>query len=584
MAIMDLKVNRDMLDIKFEGYKLSLDPIPVLKQPVVDGVRCCELSSEDYSYLHTRMALLHNYLFQDPWSQNSVFYINERLRVMWTSLGEDGRLNSPRCIWNVPIDATGSHSNITISFPGAEWAVLCNGRKNLHILYTPSRSAGEPWMCCHTYDMEISTSSYLLHSVHRTIPGSQQIDCIVATVEHKSKLPDDVSFPDCYTFVSVLEWISFTCGQNNQIWTTKRTRKLVSSTFPEYAAIDSIGDAVCVVSQNNFKCYFDSEGMVNSNIDTIEKEPKPPKYTYVQTPEDITVYFRVPENLKKSDFQIIFHAQYMEILVQGKCVISGDLANYIDHGACTWILDGNKLEVILYKVEIGLMWQELIKENKEGEELMDPTFIAEVHARLAHLTSETEVTPSNRVPFNLEQLEECDSSVEQLTFQRIDGNEHCETHKVNMGGHQWLFTDQICPESLPAICLRHDVDGILWQPKNIFSEGEMEHFKMEHTATFSALGYVLASKQDKKFTSCSPDFQFSVVSDCARHLYLYCQPESINSALELRNRKTGQSVAHIAKQYVVSLEHCDRILGLRVSPQCVFVLSKDTLYGVKVKS
>ncbi|GFV81731.1 nudC domain-containing protein 1 [Trichonephila clavipes] len=185
----------------------------------------------------------------------------------------DGRLNSPRCIWNVPIDATGSHSNITISFPGAEWAVLCNGRKNLHILYTPSRSAGEPWMCCHTYDMEISTSSYLLHSVHRTIPGSQQIDCIVATVEHKSKLPDDVSFPDCYTFVSVLEWISFTCGQNNQIWTTKRTRKLVSSTFPEYAAIDSIGDAVCVVSQNNFKCYFDSEGMVNSNIDTIEKGP-----------------------------------------------------------------------------------------------------------------------------------------------------------------------------------------------------------------------------------------------------------------------------------------------------------------------
>ncbi|GFV81732.1 nudC domain-containing protein 1 [Trichonephila clavipes] len=89
MAIMDLKVNRDMLDIKFEGYKLSLDPIPVLKQPVVDGVRCCELSSEDYSYLHTRMALLHNYLFQDPWSQNSVFYINERLRVMWTSLGEE---------------------------------------------------------------------------------------------------------------------------------------------------------------------------------------------------------------------------------------------------------------------------------------------------------------------------------------------------------------------------------------------------------------------------------------------------------------------------------------------------------------
>ncbi|GIY41048.1 hypothetical protein CEXT_540181 [Caerostris extrusa] len=88
MVIMDLKVNRNMLDIKFEGYKLSLDPIPVLKQPVVDGIKSCELGNEEYGYLHTRMSLLHNYLFQDPWCQDSVFYVNERHRVLWTSLGE----------------------------------------------------------------------------------------------------------------------------------------------------------------------------------------------------------------------------------------------------------------------------------------------------------------------------------------------------------------------------------------------------------------------------------------------------------------------------------------------------------------
>lgn len=43
------------------------------------------------------------------------------------------------------------------------------------------------------------------------------------------------------------------------------------------------------------------------------------------------------------------------------------------------------------KAEVGLMWQELIKGDKQGEELMDPALIEEIHAKLAHLTSETEV-------------------------------------------------------------------------------------------------------------------------------------------------------------------------------------------------
>lgn len=50
-----------------------------------------------------------------------------------------------------------------------------------------------------------------------------------------------------------------------------------------------------------------------------------------------------------------------------------------------------RLEVILSKAEVGLMWQELIKGDKQGEELMDPALIEEIHAKLAHLTSETEV-------------------------------------------------------------------------------------------------------------------------------------------------------------------------------------------------
>lgn len=38
MSFINFKINKELLNLQFEGYKLSLDPIPVLKQPVVDGM------------------------------------------------------------------------------------------------------------------------------------------------------------------------------------------------------------------------------------------------------------------------------------------------------------------------------------------------------------------------------------------------------------------------------------------------------------------------------------------------------------------------------------------------------------------
>ena len=42
--------------------------------------------------------------------------------------------------------------------------------------------------------------------------------------------------------------------------------------------------------------------------------------------------------------------------------------------------------------------------------------------------------------------------------------------------------------------------------------------EMGHTGTFNALAYVVASKRDKKFITCSNDAHFAAVSDCNRHV------------------------------------------------------------------
>lgn len=55
--------------------------------------------------------------------------------------------------------------------------------------------------------------------------------------------------------------------------------------------------------------------------------------------------------------------------------------------------------------------------------------------------------------------------------------------QVNLGSHQYLFTVDVNPSEMPCLCLRHDVDALVWQP-----HPEQPANMWEHVATFNALG------------------------------------------------------------------------------------------------
>lgn len=55
---------------------------------------------------------------------------------------------------------------------------------------------------------------------------------------------------------------------------------------------------------------------------------------------------------------------------------------------------------------------------------------------------------------------------------------------------------QVDETSVPAFCIRHDVDAVLWQPRR--------EVQFMHLATYNAFGYVRASKTTAKFTCGAP--------------------------------------------------------------------------------
>lgn len=125
--------------------------------------------------------------------------------------------------------------------------------------------------------------------------------------------------------------------------------------------------------------------------------------------------------------------------------------------------------------------------------------------------------------------------------------------------------------------MRHDVDGLVWRP----TSDKSSNLPFEHIGTFNALGYVAASKRERKFATCAPDMSYTVLVDCVRHVYLYRQPEP--TATPLRNRKTGLKVGTIAKQQLVSLDSTEQILGVYASNHMLLLLTSRMLYVLMIK-
>jgi len=159
-----------------------------------------------------------------------------------------------------------------------------------------------------------------------------------------------------------------------------------------------------------------------------------------------------------------------------------------------------------------------------------------------------------------------------------------------------LITNQILFTKLnpPSLCIRHDVshllkifleiiyrnfqvDGLIWQINSISSNDQSP---WTHEATLNAFGYVQASKQNRKFISTATDYSYALISDIRTHLYLYKQnsPTSNLPGSSLRNRKTGQLVESIAKQYMISLENHDEILGLITTNERIYILIDNQLF------
>ncbi|XP_033011645.1 nudC domain-containing protein 1 [Lacerta agilis] len=576
-----LRVKRLLLDPKFEGYKLSLEPLACYQVGLDSPVAEVKLRDDQYTLDHMRAFGMYNYLHLDPWYQDNVYYVDQLGRVMNLSITLDTALKKPREVFRLPADLIACDNRLcaSVHFTSSTWVTLSDGTGRLYLIRTGKRGDGscEKWEIL--FNEEFGSPFVIVHSISFLQSDAHSVGVLLLRVEK-----DELDVQGSGFHVS-LEWVTITktTKESDHGYEISKRRVLQGKSVPHYAAIEPSGDGLMVISYKPYSLTQNGEDKHDkSEKEKAEENKKEPLYYWQETEDDLTVTFQLPEDFAKEDIRVRFSPDHLSVALKDPLspVLEGTLFSSIDHESSTWIVkENNSLEIFLIKKEVGPLWPELIVGDSRGEYVMDPAKSASIAERLTHLTSD-EMNPDpnkENPPCNAQELEECDIFLEDSTsLCRFDGNTFNVTHVVNLGSNQYLFSTVVDPKEMPCFCLRHDVDALLWQPR------PDQQDKWEHISTFNALGYVQASKQDKKFMACAPNHSYSALCECLRRVFIYRQPTPLSTVLY--NRKEGRQVGQVAKQLVATLETHDPVLGFQATNERLFVLTTKVLFIIKVST
>ncbi|XP_044524727.1 nudC domain-containing protein 1 [Gracilinanus agilis] len=574
-----LRVKRPLLDPRFEGYKLSLEPLPCYQLELDSAVAEVKLRDDQYTLDHMRAFGMYNYLHCDLWNQDNIYFVDQLGRIMNLAVTLDTALGKPREVFRLPTDLAAYDNRLCASlhFTSSTWATVSDGTGRLYLIGTGERGNGtsEKWEIL--FNEDLGDPFVILHSVSITKSEDHSIATILLRVE-KEELDRKGS-----GFYVSLEWVTISkINKEIQKYEITDRKVLNGKSVPHYAAIEPGGNGLMIASCKSFRFVQDEKQDEEKNDEKLtDKNKVEPLYYWQQTEEDLTMMIHFSEDVSKEDIEIQFSPDHISIALKKQPYLEGKLFSSIDHESSTWIIKENKsLEVSLIKKDEGLTWPELILGDERGDFIRDSAQCAAIAERLMHLTSE-ELNPNpdkEKPPCNAQELEECDIFFEESSsLCRFDGSTLKTTHVVNLGSNQYLFSVLVDPKEMPCFCLRHDVDALLWQP-HYSQQDEM----WEHIATFNALGYVQASKRDKKFFACAPNYSYAALCECLRRVFIYRQPTAMSTVLY--NRKEGRQVGQVAKQQVASLETNDPILGFQATNERLFVLTTKNLFLIKVNT
>lgn len=271
----------------------------------------------------------------------------------------------------------------------------------------------------------------------------------------------------------------------------------------------------------------------NEELDAPTADPeKPPPYSWTQTADSVTVAFPLPSTTLKSNIKVTFSPRTVTLHIQGTNITSIPFPHYsnkqlwdgISASSSLWTFDREAdhsfglLTLYLDKQHEGTKWMQVFAsagtppasetnpEDVEVPETLDPSELWLIRESLEKYTA---ALAEGGDPSGLglgqgipslasgELDDEVDSSIGRTAFLTWVGRDGGVLRNPNVGDYPFQLLSTVLPgihNSQPSLVVKNNLDG------PVFTLSDAKPPTWTHTSTFHALAFVLASKQDTRFT------------------------------------------------------------------------------------
>ena len=367
---LNLTPNRDLLNVNFEGYKLSESPLVVLWRELPYAVSMATLKDE-FSFQHIRTHTLHNHLHFDPQSPGHVYWCLKDGSVMRAScVGKD---EIPiQTVFHLPMTnpAVERPTNVTIGFLGNNMGVVCAGDNEVTLFKRALVLEGteEEWLALKS--LPVSEDEAVIVMAARCSSSGNQIHVLCAVL---TKPVFVAATRDSAVSVATYKWVRIDLKINpmlSQLRPEDVGGVTILGTFESkslalYAAFQygGLGGGVELLLISETTPILDSSDPETKNealpptSDTTERdahllsEPehhsglgysREETHKWTQTETDMVVTFQLDSDVGKRDISCFIEPEALVVgLTDGTTLLRGELAHPVDPDASTWTIEGN---------------------------------------------------------------------------------------------------------------------------------------------------------------------------------------------------------------------------------------------------
>lgn len=338
-AIIDLRPSHLLLNPHFDGYKLSLEPIPILKAELADSPRRVFTNDDQYSFLHAKLFSLHNHLFRDPWLNYSCYFVDENFTIQNVRYDtECGKLNNIKAVHKMPKSHSKSGDyNSSLTFVSEKFCVFADGCGNLSIFNTGDRYRTDEWKTVFSDTVLESSAPFILQDARwKIIDNVQQIQCLLLSVQRKEESENE-------KFEAVIDWIVLKKNAETNKWNKFMVRQLKGNALPEYCSLEPKCGGLLLSADRHFAFTFDTENPIVAveKVEDEEREANPDekkKFVWTQSDEDVTIQFEAEREASKHDFKVICDGVKLSVRYKNEVLIDVELFEKIDNDLTTWSL------------------------------------------------------------------------------------------------------------------------------------------------------------------------------------------------------------------------------------------------------